>query len=90
MANGLPFVATRVGNIAREAAAMDLGWFVPPSDPRAFAGALDDLLDLEAKERARRGAASMERAGELWDIRNRMPSWYRVYDLALERSRSRD
>jgi glycosyltransferase involved in cell wall biosynthesis len=55
MAAGLPFVATRVGEIGGELPSGDIGFLVPPRDPDAAAGALERLAGLAPSERKRMG-----------------------------------
>jgi glycosyltransferase involved in cell wall biosynthesis len=70
---GVPFVATRVGGIARALEAARVGRFVDPDDVNGLATAITDAL------RAPREPSSAERARAMFDIGNVMPRWYEVY-----------
>jgi glycosyltransferase involved in cell wall biosynthesis len=84
MACGLPFVATQVGGVANQVAELGVPGFVPPNDSAALATALDELLELSRVERSQRGRIGEDVADRYFDIRRRMPEWYRVYASALE------
>ena len=87
MAGGLPFVASRVGGIGQQTADLGIPEFVPPGDPSAFARALDRMLSLSPEEMWKRGRAGQDVALDSFDIREIMPDWARVYDLAMETAR---
>jgi glycosyltransferase involved in cell wall biosynthesis len=78
---GLPFVATRVGDIGRRLADAGLPGFVPPRDPLALASAIDELLDLAPRSLAERGELG-RRFVHGFDIRDVVPRWLEVYDRA--------
>lgn len=78
MAAGLPFVATRVGEIGRELSSRGTPGFVPPSDAGAFAAELERLLALGDDERRQRGARGFDLCRS-WDIRSVMPRWHDLY-----------
>jgi glycosyltransferase involved in cell wall biosynthesis len=75
----VPFVATRVGGIARALEAAGVGRYVPAEDPVALASALDELLACPPAERRSAAQASARTARELLDIHVTMPHWYRLY-----------
>lgn len=78
VAFGLPFVATRVGDVSSRAEALGMTEFVPPNNAGALASAMGRLLRLSQPERRRRGEAGRELLGH-FDLRTRMPEWYQVY-----------
>lgn len=80
MAFGLPFVATRVGDVSHKAERFGLGEFVPPDDPTAMAAALERLLRLSEEERRCRGQEGQRVARQHFDIRAVAPEWYRLYE----------
>jgi glycosyltransferase involved in cell wall biosynthesis len=70
---GVPFVATRIGGIARALEAAGVGHFVDADDPRGLATAITGVLQ------SPREAVAPARAREMFDIANVMPRWYEVY-----------
>lgn len=83
MAGGLPFVATRVGEIAHRVEKLGGAQFVPPGDPTALAEAMDRLLSLAPDDWQSRKDASLRIATEHFDVRQTMPRWYRMYRESL-------
>lgn len=83
IANGLPIVSTRVGDIGKRLAAAGVPGFVEPRDPKAFTEALDELLDLDAGARAARGETGRKLLNAGWDIRHALPRWLEVYEQAI-------
>jgi glycosyltransferase involved in cell wall biosynthesis len=79
LACGVPFVATRVGDIGARAAALGLPGFVEPNDAGSLAAELDRLLECSPEELRRRGEAGRDVAAAEFDIRRRMPLWYEEY-----------
>ncbi len=75
----VPFVATRVGDIGRRLDGLGVPGFVPPGDPKAFAAALDALLDVDALARAERAERAAARGLAAYDLAAVMPRWYEVY-----------
>jgi glycosyltransferase involved in cell wall biosynthesis len=88
MAAGLPFVATRTGEIAQTVAERGIPAFVPPRDVGAFAGALDTLVEMDAEERGARGERGRALVGEMFDLDARVETLTRIYGN-LERSEKR-
>ena len=88
MAGGLPFVATRVGDIAHRVEELGGSEFVPPNDAAAFAAALDRLLSLSASDWQKRSEAGRKTALDHFEIRQVMPHWDRMYRAALQGSGS--
>ena len=80
MACALPVVSTKVGAISRQASWFGVPGFVPPDDAGALAQALDRLLSLSKDERLARGRRGLEICLEHFDIRGKMPLWYKVYE----------
>jgi glycosyltransferase involved in cell wall biosynthesis len=67
LAFGKPLVLTAVGGFP-EVAEQGAAWLVPPEDPRALAGALDELVRNEATRAALAAAAAEAAAGAYsWD-----------------------
>lgn len=79
MAGGLPFVATRVGDISNRVATLGVPEFVAPDDAPALAQKLDRLLSLSADEWTERKKLGRKVAQKYFDIRATMPRWYEVY-----------
>jgi glycosyltransferase involved in cell wall biosynthesis len=80
MAYGRPLVATRVGGLADlEGSGVVL---VPPRDPAALRGAIQELLG-DAAERARLGAAAREAAASRFSHEGCARSLVEVYEAAL-------
>lgn len=80
MAFGLPFVATRVGDVSEKAERLGLGEFIPPGDPGAMAGALERLLRLAPEQRKHQGSLGQSVARQHFDVRAVAPEWYHLYD----------
>jgi len=83
MAAGLPFVSTRVGDIALRSEQAGLPGFVPPDNAPAFRDAFDGLLALPPTEWQARVAMGRRLAGEHFDILRVMPRWYGIYREAV-------
>jgi glycosyltransferase involved in cell wall biosynthesis len=78
MATGLPCVATRVGGIPEALEDGVTGVLVPPRDPPALAAALLQLqCDNELAQRM--GNAGRRRVEELFDVRNMVARYERIY-----------
>jgi glycosyltransferase involved in cell wall biosynthesis len=88
LACALPVVSTEVGAIARQASRLGLPDFVPPDDAGALAQALDRLLSLSKDERLARGRQGLEICLEHFDIRGKMPLWYKVYEEAASKKKA--
>lgn len=83
LAAARPIVATRVGDIGRRLAQCGIPGFVPAGSAADFARALDELLDLSADQRQRRGERGRQVLAEGWDIRDAISRWRAVYRAAL-------
>lgn len=81
MSAGVPFVATRVGDIGHRLAAAGIPGFVPPRDPGTMAVALDELLGLSTGQGAERTARGRALLVE-FDFQHVLPRWLDVYDRA--------
>lgn len=84
LANGVPFVSTKVGAISARVSELRVPEFVAPNDPTALADAMDRLLRLDPAQRRERGCIGYEIAAAYFDILQVMHRWYRVYDSAIE------
>lgn len=74
MLAGIPVVATDVGSVVEAVQPGVTGWVVPPEDPEALAGAIEELVgDLE------RARAMGERAREVATERFRIDATVRAY-----------
>jgi glycosyltransferase involved in cell wall biosynthesis len=82
MAAGLPFVATKVGAVARRVAGLGIPEFVAPDEAGSLAAALDRLVTLSPAERRSRAQSGKTAALRCFDIRQQMPQWYRIYEGA--------
>lgn len=67
MAAGLPFAATRVGEIALDLPDEGPGFLVPPRSPEALAAAMDSLVELGPEGRAAMGGRGETLVGEQFD-----------------------
>jgi glycosyltransferase involved in cell wall biosynthesis len=83
LAAGLPLVCTRVGGISRRAEELGAERFVPPEDPAALAGAIDEVVAATPRARLERARRGKEIAFRHFDIRAVMPAWRDVYERAL-------
>ena len=84
MAAGLPAVATAVGDVASIVSPDNAPLIVEPADEDAFAAALDSLADRPDLRRAI-GLANRERAASLFDEKNMIAHYGRLYGEAVGR-----
>lgn len=82
MAAGKPVVATRVGGVIDAVVHGHTGLLVPPSEPGALAGAIEDLL-INPEQRREMGAAAAFRARAQFHARAVLPSLESLYDRLL-------
>jgi glycosyltransferase involved in cell wall biosynthesis len=83
LAAGIPLVATLTGSIARTAADNNIPGFVHRGNPDEFVKEIDSLVELDVEARKERGIFGKTIAEKLFDIKQTMPEWYRVYEEAL-------
>jgi glycosyltransferase involved in cell wall biosynthesis len=83
LAAGLPFVSTLTGSIARTADDNRVPGFVNRESVDDFANQIDSLVQTDAETRTKRGTIGKVIAEKMFDIRQTMPEWYRVYQTAL-------
>ncbi|MGH9365060.1 MAG: glycosyltransferase, partial [Thermoanaerobaculia bacterium] len=83
LANGVPFVCTKVGGISERVSAVGVPEFVEPNDPAALADAMDRLLRLDTDQRRLRGGVGHEIAAAHFDVLQARRRWYAVYASAL-------
>lgn len=83
MRAGLPVVASDVGGVSESVADGDTGRVVPPEEPDALAGPLQELLS-ESRERARMGRAGRERYEERFTFERMFEETLQVYGEVLE------
>lgn len=74
MERGVPVVASAVSGIPEVVVDGETGWLVPPEDPEALAGALEEVL-ADAPEARRRGAAGRRRIEERYRPAVAAASW---------------
>jgi glycosyltransferase involved in cell wall biosynthesis len=74
MERGVPVVASAVSGIPEVVVDGETGWLVPPEDPEALAGALEEVL-ADAPEARRRGAAGRGRIEERYRPAVAAASW---------------
>lgn len=82
---GLPFIATRVGDIGRRLDALGVPGFVDAGDVAAFSREIDVLISETRDQRVSRGATARVVLDEEFDLQRAMPRWYQVYQAALKR-----
>lgn len=80
IAAGLPFVSSRVGEVARRIEALGLETFVPPDDSAALGAGLDRLLGLSVTERTARGLRGRRAAEPHMAASAAIPRWIELYD----------
>lgn len=83
MAAGLPFVATRVGDVGHRVAALGVPEFVTPGNPDELAAGLRRLVSLSHSERIARGDSGKRVAFDHLDIRKVMSTWYNIYESTI-------
>jgi glycosyltransferase involved in cell wall biosynthesis len=74
MERGVPVVASAVSGIPEVVVDGETGWLVPPEDPAALAGALEEVL-ADAPEARRRGEAGRQRIEERYRPALAAASW---------------
>jgi glycosyltransferase involved in cell wall biosynthesis len=74
MERGVPVVASAVSGIPEVVVDGETGWLVPPEDPEALAGALEEVL-ADAPEARRRGEAGRRRIEERYRPAVAAASW---------------
>jgi glycosyltransferase involved in cell wall biosynthesis len=74
MERGVPVVASAVSGIPEVVVDGETGWLVPPENPEALAGALEEVL-ADAPEARRRGAAGRRRIEERYRPAVAAASW---------------
>jgi len=74
MERGVPVVASAVSGIPEVVVDGETGWLVPPEDPEALAGALEEVL-ADPPEARRRGAAGRRRIEERYRPAVAAASW---------------
>ena len=84
-AAGVPFVATRVGEVGRKLSALGVPGFVAAGDIAAFARAIDIVLAATNAEREERISVARRVLDGEFDLRPIMPRWYEVYRAAIAR-----
>jgi glycosyltransferase involved in cell wall biosynthesis len=79
---GVPVVATAVGGVPDMVVEGMTGRVVPPGDPAAFAGALEELLSDPALRR-RMGAAARRHAVERFSVAHQVDRLMEVWTRAI-------
>jgi glycosyltransferase involved in cell wall biosynthesis len=82
LAGGIPFVATRVGEVSQLVESTALGSFVDSGDAQALAKAIENLIVMPSDQRKKLGLRGVEVAEGMFDIRTRIPRWQEVYAAA--------
>lgn len=86
-AMGCPVVATNIGAVPEVVLDGKTGWLVPPDDPIALAGAIDEALNLTASQRASLATAAMAHVANSFSIENMCASVLSTYqELMAEKS----
>jgi glycosyltransferase involved in cell wall biosynthesis len=81
MSAGIPCVVTDVGDSGWMVA--DTGRVVPPKDPEALANAWQELIDLDADDRAALGNLARSRVIECFSLDSVVAQYERLYDSAI-------
>jgi glycosyltransferase involved in cell wall biosynthesis len=82
MLAGLPIVVTDVGSVREEVVDGENGLIVPPEDPAALAGAINELM-ADPDRRARMGQRSREIASERFTVAATVDRYLDVYRRVL-------
>ena len=88
MAVGLPAVATQVGGIPEVVHSPDVGWLVPPRDPRALAQRMIRAARMPEPQRAAIGRAAQERIRRFYSHDVVREKLRRIYEDECENRRS--
>lgn len=83
MAAGLPFAATRVGEVAQALADADVGFLVPTRDPESLAKALELLVEIRAEGRRAMGARGRAIVEREYDQAQTARKLTQIYDQAI-------
>lgn len=83
MAAGVPFAATRVGELAQSLLDGDVGFLVPSGDPEALAKALERLVELGTEGRRAMGARGRALVEQEYDQTQTARRLAEIYDRLL-------
>jgi len=86
LANGLPVIATRTGEISAIVEMCGVGKFVEPGDVAGLAAGLSDLMSMHPNERKQLGDAGSVLARREFDLRNNISIWLELYQNARQLS----
>jgi len=79
MSAGKPIIAARVGGIPEAIKNGETGILVPPKNPEALSGAINDLL-AAPKKRKEMGEKAKQRALQLFDVERMVKEYENLYD----------
>jgi len=83
LAHGRPVISTDVGDASAMVVPGRTGWLVPPEDPEALAGALDELAACGPDERERMGRIGRQLVEERFSVGRLVERTMDVYDEVL-------
>jgi len=79
MSAGKPIIAAEVGGIPEAVRNGETGILVPPKNPEALTGAINDLL-ADPKKRKEMGDKAKQRAVQLFDVERKVKEYENLYD----------
>jgi glycosyltransferase involved in cell wall biosynthesis len=87
LAAGLPVVAFQVGALSKRAAELGVPGFVQSEDIETFSNQLDCLLAMKSTDLIAQGLYGQRIAQANFDITQKMPEWYGIYEHVLDNKR---
>ena len=86
MGSGLPIVAFNVGNISEIASKSLPNSFAKPEDTSELGKLLQGISVSSKEDLVDRGAFAKQTAYQLFDIEQKLPEWYSIYQKILEQT----
>ena len=83
MACGLPFLSFAVGGISHTVKQYLPDGFAMPKDYYQFATKLENLIKMPYERMKEQGEVARKLSFELFNVQNRMPSWYAIYQQVI-------
>lgn len=82
MSAGKPIIAAKVGGIPEAIKNGETGFLVPPKNPEALTGAINDLL-ADPRKRKEMGEKAKRRALQLFDVERMVKEYSNMYDECI-------
>jgi glycosyltransferase involved in cell wall biosynthesis len=83
LAEGKPVIATEVGDVRAMVENGKSGWVVPPADPEALAGAIEEMVKIGHNSRKKMGKSGCDKVRKLYSSERLAEQTLAVYDKIL-------